>query len=191
MYGSLLPLLLLIFGIGLGARAVGGSEDDGTLELLLSNPVTRLRVAVERYAAAVALVVVLGAVTEAAVLVLGPPFDILEGIALQKLLLANAAAVMLALVHLSLAYAVGCVTGRRAPAISIATAVAVSGYLLQGLAAVSDAADAVSVVSPWGWYLDRNLLASGPGPVAFVVPLLVSVALATAGVSRFLGRDLR
>ena len=52
----MLPLLLLVFAIGLGARAIAGSEQEGTLELLLSNPVTRRTVVAERYLAMVGMI---------------------------------------------------------------------------------------------------------------------------------------
>ncbi|HEV3505407.1 MAG TPA: ABC transporter permease subunit, partial [Actinomycetes bacterium] len=44
LFSTLAPLLAVVFGIGAGARAIGGSEEAGTLELLLANPVTRGRV---------------------------------------------------------------------------------------------------------------------------------------------------
>jgi ABC-2 type transport system permease protein len=48
LYANLLPLLLIVMGVGAGSWAVAGAEADGTLEMLLANPVTRTRVAVER-----------------------------------------------------------------------------------------------------------------------------------------------
>ncbi|MGH2759926.1 MAG: ABC transporter permease subunit, partial [Actinomycetota bacterium] len=63
VFTTALPIVLLVFGIALGARAIAGSEDDGTLELLLANPVSRARVAVERYAGMAALILLLGALT--------------------------------------------------------------------------------------------------------------------------------
>ena len=53
VFSLILPVLLLIFAVGAGAYAIGGSEEDGTLELLLSNPVTRGRVLIERFVAVV------------------------------------------------------------------------------------------------------------------------------------------
>ncbi|MGH2744011.1 MAG: ABC transporter permease subunit, partial [Thermoleophilaceae bacterium] len=51
MFSTVAPLLLVVFGIGAGAQAIGGLEESGRLEPLLANPVTRTRVAIERYAA--------------------------------------------------------------------------------------------------------------------------------------------
>ena len=44
----MVPLLLLVAAIGAGARAIAGEEERGTLDLLLSTPVSRRRLALEK-----------------------------------------------------------------------------------------------------------------------------------------------
>jgi ABC-2 type transport system permease protein len=190
LFATLAPLVILVFGIGAGAQAIGGSEDAGTLEPLLANPVTRDRVAVERYLAMVALLVVLVAVLAVALVAVGPPFGALDGVPLSGLLGACAGVFGIALLHASLAFAVGAATGRRAPSIAVATAVAVAGYLVQSLLSLTDALRPLRLVTPWHWYLDRNMLAEGPSVAAIVLPLLVSLPLFLAGWAAFRRRDL-
>jgi ABC-2 type transport system permease protein len=43
LFAGLAPLVMLVFDIGAGAQAIGGSEDAGMLEPLLANPVTASR----------------------------------------------------------------------------------------------------------------------------------------------------
>ncbi|MEX2504854.1 MAG: ABC transporter permease subunit, partial [Egicoccus sp.] len=66
VFGLLGPALLLVFAIGTGARTLAGAEEDGTLELELTHPVSRTRVYLERlaglWAGALALVVAVFAV---------------------------------------------------------------------------------------------------------------------------------
>lgn len=191
LFSIMVPVLLLTFGVGHGARAIGGSEAEGTLELLLANPVTRRRVVAERYAA---LMLLLGAVTAAltlSLLALGPPVGLLDGVRITRLLGAATAAFGLALLHTTLAFAVGCATGRPAPAVAVATSVASGGYLLQGLAAASGGLGAVEALSPWHWYLDRNVLADGLAPIAVIGPIAVAGVLFALGAWRFDRRDLR
>ena len=45
------PALFLVYGIGQGVSAVAGEEERGTLEVVLSAPVSRWRLVVERFAA--------------------------------------------------------------------------------------------------------------------------------------------
>lgn len=191
LFSSLLPLLLLVFGIGTGARVIAGSEQDGTLELVLANPVTRTTVVVERYVAMVALLAALTGVFVVALVALALPFGARDGIPLTGVLGASAGAFGIALLHASVAFAVGAATGRRAWALAAATTLAAGGYLLQGLIAISEAVASVRVVSPWHWYLGRNMLAQGVAPDAIIAPLAVAVVLFGIGTTLFLRRDLR
>src|SRR5918912_2699876 len=65
-FANLLPVLLLVFGIGCGAWAIAGDEDAGTLELLLANPVGRGALAPARFTALTIMLTGLAAVTLAA-----------------------------------------------------------------------------------------------------------------------------
>ncbi len=49
LYSNNFPILLLVFGIMIAAWTVAGAESEGTLEPLLANPVSRTRVALERF----------------------------------------------------------------------------------------------------------------------------------------------
>jgi ABC-2 type transport system permease protein len=191
LYAVMVPVLLLTFGIGHGAKAIGGSEADGTLELLLANPVTRRRVVAERYATLVLLLAGIAGVLTLSLLVLGPLVGLLDGVGITRLLSASAAAFCIALLHTTLAFAVGAATGRPGPAVALATAAASAGYLLQSLTAASDRLRSLEVLSPWHWYLDRNVLAEGVAPAAVAVPLVGAAVLFAVAAWRFDRRDLR
>lgn len=191
MFSTVAPLLLVVFGIGVGAQAIGGFEESGRLEPLLANPVTRSRVAVERYLAGVALLAGIVAVFAAATLGLAAAVDALDNVRLSGLLGACAAAGALALLNMSLAYAVGAGTGRRGPAVGIAAAFAVGGYLIYSLLSLVEALAPLRYITPWYWYLQRNMLAQGVPPAAIAVPLALSAALFVAGWALFRRRDLR
>ena len=191
LFSTLAPLLAVVFGIGAGARAIGGSEEAGTLELLLANPVTRGRVLLERYLATFGLLGVLLVVFAAALLVLGPLFGALEGVATADLLWACAAVYALGLLHGSLAFAIGAAIGRRGLAVAVATTVAVAGYLIETVLAAAGDLGTLRQLSPWHWYLDRNLLAEGAAPAAILLPVAVSATLLAAGWAAFHRRDLR
>lgn len=191
LFSSMLPLVLLVFGIGMGARAIAGSEQDGSLELLLANPVTRRAVVVERYLAMVAMIAALVAVFLVSLVVLGAPFDALDGVSPAGLAGATAGVFAITLLHATVAFAVGAATGLRSWASATATTLALVGYLFQGLLGLTDALEPVRFVLPWHWYLGRNMLAHGVAPDAILVPVLLSALLFAAGAGAFLRRDLR
>jgi ABC-2 type transport system permease protein len=191
LVGTTLPILLLVFGIGAGARAIGGTEEDGTLELLLANPVTRKRVAVERALGVVAQVGLLGLAMAIVTIGSAAVVDARPGVSMAGFVMAMAAVVALGLFHASVAFAVGAAVGRRGPAVAVAAAIAVAGYLLQTLGAAVHAIEPVSVLSPWHWFLDRNMLAEGAYWPAVLGPLALSLVIAHAGMLLFQRRDLR
>ena len=191
LFSLLFPVLLVVFGIGVAARAVGASEESGTLELVLAYPVPRARVVVERYLSMVTLVLGLAAVAVIALVVLAPLVGLLDGVSLVRVAGASAAAASLALLYASLAFAAGCVTGRRGSAIGVAGAAAVGGYVLQGLIAAAEVFAPARFLSPWHWYLDRNLLVAAPGFQAVMLPLILAALVSLAAMLVFLRRDLR
>lgn len=191
LFGSLLPVILIVFGIGVGARAIAGAEQEGTLELLLSNPVTRRTVVAERYLAVVGMLAGLCGVLAVSLVVLGAPFGALEDLPFTGLAGEVAGVFGISLLHATVAFGVGAATGRRAWALSSATVLAVAGYLFQGLLGLSDAIAPLRFVVPWHWYLGRNMLAQGVAPDAIVVPLALSAVIFAAGAGAFLRRDLR
>jgi ABC-2 type transport system permease protein len=97
----------------------------------------------------------------------------------------------LALLHTVLAFAIGAARGHRAPALAAAATVAVAGYMLEGLLAVTDALRPLRFVSPWHWYLERNALVEGTTVQATLLPVLVAAVVAGLSAWRFERRDLR
>jgi hypothetical protein len=83
-YGPLVPLLVAVFAIAFGTRAVAGDEEAGTLYLLLAHPVSRTRVALQRFAALAAALVLVGAVPWLAMLAVAGPAE-LEGVTAAEL----------------------------------------------------------------------------------------------------------
>jgi len=66
------PLLVLIFAIGAGARAIAGEEESGTLDLLLSTPVRRGQVLASKALAIAIAAAVLTGVAAVAIGLVGP-----------------------------------------------------------------------------------------------------------------------
>ena len=191
LFSTLLPVLLLVFGIGLGARAVGGAEEDGTLQLTVTAPVPRRRLAGERLAASVVLMLGLAGVGVVTAIAVGAVVGVFDDLSVARLLMAAAAVSTFALLHLALAFAVGAAVGHRGPAIGVASAVAVGGYLLHGLSASAPALHDARALSPWWWLLDRNLLVQNPTFLALGLPVVLAVLLAYVGLLAFDRRDLR
>ena len=170
LFSLMIPLLLLVVAIGMGARAIAGEEERGTLELLLSAPLSRRRVLLEKVAAGLLIMLALGAVL-LVTLVAGAQ---LAGMDTGRLAAATASVVALALPFGALALALGCATGARGAAIGPTVAVAAATYLLNSLAPLSSALKPWRVLSPFQWYGSEAVLTSGPrwGHLALLAVIL-------------------
>jgi ABC-2 type transport system permease protein len=186
VFGLLAPILLLVYAIGLGARAIAGEEESGDLELLLAHPVSRRRVVLERgLAMGVALAIVSAIVFLSIVAVRGPAE--LGTIPLSHLAAASLQLALLALAMGTLTLALGAVTGRRALAVSLAAAVAVVGYFANTLAAQLEATSFLRHLSVFRYYAGAEVLRDGLQPLGTLALLLVamaSIALALVGLAR-------
>lgn len=153
------PLLLLVAGIGGGAGAIAGEEERGTLDLLLSHPVSRRRLALEKLGALAAELTALTLVLWLA-LVVGCAAAGMD-ISAWKLAAGCVALLLLALAFGALAFLVGVATGRRGRAIALTTAVAVAAYLVNTLAPLTGALKPLRPLSPFFHYAAGDPLRHG------------------------------
>lgn len=188
VFSFMLPTLLLVFAIGHGARTIAGEEERGTLEVLLSSPVSRGYVAREKAVAIAVAASALGGVLTVALLVAAP----LTGASLPAghLSAAVASAVFLALVFGALAFAVGCATGRRGLAIAVPSAAAVVLYLVNSLAPVVPVLRGWRRLSPFYYYFGADPLNNGLNVAHAGTLLAAAAALVVAGVVTLDRRDL-
>ena len=189
LFSFMLPLLLLVAAIGAGARATAGEEERGTLDLLLANPLSRRRLVLDKLAALITEVAILGFVSWLS-LVVGCRLVGMH-VSSAHLGAATAAAVLLAVSFGAVALFVGAATGRRGTAIGIAAAGAVAAYLLSSLAELVGFLTPLRGASPFYHYVAQDALRSGLAldHAAFLVALaLVATGAALAAFAR---RDLR
>jgi ABC-2 type transport system permease protein len=187
VYGLLGTVLLLVYVIGLGGRLIAGQEEDGTLELDLTAPVSRGRIYWERLAAAWLLLTVLAAVVTLAVLVSDPLFDL--GLPTGNVVAASVGMWLLVGAYGTIAFAVGAASGRRGVAVGVAAGLAVVGYVFRGVANAAGV-DLFATLSPFSWYLGADPLAAGYDLVTLLQLAAITVVAAPLGAWRFARRDL-
>ena len=189
IFGFMAPLLFVIHGVVLGSGAIAGEEGRGSLEILLSEPIARGKLVVQKAAAMIANAISLGLVLWI-VLVIG---TLIIDIDLRVLHLAaiTFSTVLLGVTFGALAFAAGCFTGSRGTSVAIVAAVAVGTYLLNAASGIVSYMEAAKWLSPFFYYNAANPLANGLNP-AHAAALLATIAiLLVAGYFGFAGRDLR
>ena len=189
MFGMMIPISLLVVTIVIGTAALAGEEKDNTMGLLLSNPVRRSTVVLQKtwtmilYAVIVALASFLGVVAGS---LLGN-----LGMDIGNIAAACALATLLGLAFGGLALALGAATGRTQIASYGAVGVAVVSFIINGFLPLNDSTAAWAKVSPFYYYLSSDPLLTGMhwGHAAVLGGLFAM--LVTAAVWLFQRRDLR
>jgi ABC-2 type transport system permease protein len=189
VYGLLIPLLVAVFAIAYGTRAVAGDEEAGTLDLLLAHPVSRTRLALQRFAALAAALVLVGAVLLLAMLAIAGPAE-LEGITAAELTAATTQLALFGACLGALAFAVGAATGRKALALGVSAGVAVLAYLANGVFPQVEGLAWTSDLSPWHWYLGGEPLKNGLQAGDSLLLLAVTLMLVAVGTLVFNRRDV-
>jgi ABC-2 type transport system permease protein len=188
LYATMVPILLLVAAIGSAARSIAGEEERGTLDLLLANPVSRHRVALEKLGVVTVQLVALGAVLWAA-LAIGTTAASMD-VGLGRLAAATTAAVLLALAFAAVAFLLGAATGRRGRAIAVASALAVLTYVLNALASLVGFLEPARWVSPFFHYAAGDPLRNGLSPWHALVLVGIAVVAAALSLPAFERRDL-
>jgi len=185
LFSLMVPLLLLVAGIGTGAATIAGEEERGTLELLLANPISRTKVVLEKAVALLLELAGLGVVLWLALWVGAVAVDM--EISAGHLAAATLRAVLLALAYGAIAILLGAATGRRTVAIGLTAATAVAAYLVNGLAPLVHALEVPQKLSPFYHYAVGDPLRNG---VSFThMAVLVAIAVvATALAPWFFSR---
>ncbi len=188
LFSFFLPLLFFIFAIGAASAAIAKEEQEETLSLLLATPISRRRLVLEKLGSVVAMVVLLGVVMWLA-LVVG---DVLVDMELgaDKIAAAIASCLLLTLVFGAATLLLGCINGRRALNIGVASGVAVFAYLLNSLAPLADWLEPWQQASPFFYYIDSNPLRNGLQIEHALVLLVLAAVLAAFAVLAFNRRDI-
>ncbi len=180
IYANFLPLVMLLITVGYGAACIAGQDENGTLSLTATLPLTRTSILLQKAASLIAQAALLGAVTTICVAIgrasgLNIPVADLTGVAI---------AITLAGIDFGLiALAIGCWTGNRGTALGIAAAIAAGSYLISSLAPVIHWLRPVRYASLLYWSVGNNQLSHGlPAVSAVVLAATGIILLALAGL---------
>lgn len=188
MFTFVTPVLLLIYAIGAGTRGLAGEEEAGTLDMLLSTPVRRRRVALDKFVAMVAGTAFLSALTWAVVALLGPPFDL--HVPLVPLAAATVGVGLLALGFGAIGMMIGAATGSRSLALGASSGLALVAFLAYTLAPSVRALQSVAKATPFYFFLGHDPLANGFNLLDLAVLSSIPVAAFGFALVFFERRDL-
>jgi ABC-2 type transport system permease protein len=182
--------LQVVYPVGFAAAAIAGERQRGTLEVLLSRPISRRSVFLTLLLAIIVIGVVTtageltGTVTGAAVYGVAGRLDAGE----LAFLGLNTVLLLAALAGISLAASAS--FDRLTPAIGVGLAVVLVGYVLEILGTLWPDAEFLQPYSPFHYFRPLEILAGRPEPRDLLVLTAVLVVSGAYGLWRFPRRDL-
>ena len=189
LFGLMAPLLFVIHGVVLGSGAIAGEEGRGTLEILLTEPISRRKLVAQKFAAMITNAIFLGVVLWIVLVISALAIDM--GVSVLRLAAITFSTVLLGVTFGALAFAAGCITGSRSNSVFIVAAVAVGTYLLNAASGIVIYMQWAKWMSPFFYYNAADPLANGLNPTHAAVLLATIAILLGAGYAGLQRRDLR
>ncbi|MEX0881695.1 MAG: ABC transporter permease subunit, partial [Candidatus Saccharimonadales bacterium] len=153
----MLPLLLTILSIIIGSRLISKEENSGTLELLLSRPISRGRLLTAKAAAGTLILAVVSVAALMSGLIIGQLVEI--NVSVLNIEIATLAAAALSLLFGAISFTITAL-GRsaRAAAAGAAAFTAITSYLIVSLSSVVEWLKWPSAVLPHQYYRPSEIL---------------------------------
>jgi len=189
--GNFLPVLLGLWPVLALSGTLVGEATKGSLDLVVSTPISRRSIALQKLAGHITGIVVAMLLMTVAVYLAGRIFAVLPG---DEIALADAAGFalltgMLMLACGSVAFAVAPLLGRTR-AVALGLAVLFGGYLIASYGTLSDAIDALAPLSWFSWTAGHRPLAGVTDWPSVALLGLVTAVLLVVGVVAFERRDI-
>ncbi len=183
-----IPLLAQIMGIILFTGLLAGDENQGTLQTLLAQPVSRLKVFVQKLTAGLLISLLICSASFIGVII-GVAL-IHEHIGIMPLIESVIGVWLLTGVFGSLGFALGAITGKRGVAGSITGLVAFGSYLLTSFAPNVKSVETVEKLSPFHYYNKPSITEYGLDARNVIIMISILVALLLIAGVIFNKRDI-
>jgi ABC-2 type transport system permease protein len=183
------PIILVILIVSLGAGAIAGEIDKGTIEVLLAQPLSRTKVFLAKYAAGAATMLVFVFASVFSVV----PFALLYDVAfdLQSYLMMSLLGAFFGFSLFSLSMMFSSFFSERGKAASLTAGMVVVTYAFNLVASLKESLSSLKYFS-FFYYHDHNaaLLEHYIDPLAIAVFLGVGAVCMLVGLIRFVKRDI-
>jgi ABC-2 type transport system permease protein len=152
----MLPLLLGILAISLGSSLLAREEKDGTLELLLSRPISRSALLTGKLIAG--LVITLIPAIVATLVTIGLAKLVELEVSTKGILLASVAATLLSLSFGGIAFLLTALGKMRIASVAIATLFALGGYIISSLTDIASWLKWPAKLFPFSYYMPAEIM---------------------------------
>ncbi len=189
LFSMMLPLMFISIGASWGANASAQEEERRTADILLTLPVSRVRILSTKITAAILAQVVL-AVFLVFSLVIGIRFVDLS-LGTSKIIAGALTGALLGILFNSVATFLGAAWGKRSIALGGAIGLAIAGFLFFSLAPLVNTFERLTPINPFQWTLGSRPLFDGIDVGHTILALVVALGFYVASVFVFKRRDIQ
>ncbi|GMQ99051.1 MAG: hypothetical protein BMS9Abin17_1597 [Acidimicrobiia bacterium] len=181
------PFMMIGLAISVAVGATASEEKNGTMDMLLSAPISRASVMIQKAGVVEVLTAAVAFAIAGMLLILNVVIDM--GLSVQGILAVSVSLWLLGLVFGAITLVTGAFTGRPSTAIGVAIVLSVLAWFVNAFSAIFDWLEIPSKLSPFSWYLEDLPLLNGwsTGHLWLVLATVVLVGLA---VGLFNRRDI-
>ncbi|WP_062389685.1 ABC transporter permease subunit [Demequina iriomotensis] len=188
MFNFIGPFVVAGIAVSMGAAALAGEENDGTMNVLTTAPRSRTRVLASKGLAALTIALVVNLLAWAGYLLAILAFG--ESASGVNIGAATLHVTAVALLYGAVAFALGAATGHQRLASGVATAFLVLSFFASGLLPMIDGGEDWAKIFPWYYINAANPLVDGADWAQVLVLLGIAAALVVVGWAAYVRRDL-
>jgi ABC-2 type transport system permease protein len=187
-FSQTVPMLMTIFAIMQGTSALAGEEASGTLDLLLSQPISRLRLGIEKIGGFVVSSILVSIIVCPAWAISIPAVGV--DLSIGRTVLATFSYLPLVWVFYAISlYAAAALPNRRL-ATGAVVLYAVATYIIYALAQTVDVLEPLRWLAPFNYYNGSEIIAKGPDVGGALALIGASVAFSLLALRAFERRDI-
>lgn len=188
----MIPYIILLGGIYAGilfSSIVSKEENDGTIEFLLSKPVTRVKILFSKLFAAIFYVVFFVVITFLATFISLKAINVsFDG---KKLLLLASATFLAMLTFAMLCFLVSMFVFKTRILIPISVGIIFATYLLKALSELSDKGQFIKYLSPFEYFDAATILKNGLRPLYLSISIIFIIICFVSSVIQYDKKDFR
>ncbi len=159
MYSLVGPILVIGFAVSTAVAVTSREEHDGTVDMLLSAPISRMSVSLHKVAAVATSTAIVVSGLALTLIAANPILDLKLGI--TAIVAANLGLYLLGSVFAGVAMLIGAFSGKPAAALGGSLVLAVLAWFVNAFESLFPWLEVPSVLSPFTWYLHDTPLING------------------------------
>lgn len=188
LYFMILPFIFLVFNMLFGSETIANEEKSGQLDLVLSTPIPRWKLLLEKFGAMIALNIILGFVSFISVW-LGA-IAVSASLNIWYVLAVSISLTGFGIFFGALAIGISAATGNKQISLGITGGFGVAAYMLNALAPLSAKYVHYQKLSPFYYYIEHDPLVNGLSIGDFLVLIIFAIIFIIIGLVVFQRRDL-